>query len=431
MDIFITLSMKEVERYKVIQKLIEGRLSELEASKMMNLSTRQVRRIKKNVQENGIQGLAHKNRGRISNRKLDSELTAKALSLIKEHYFDFKPTFATEKLAENHNIKVSNETIRNLMINGDLWKPKARKQLKKRHEWRARKENYGEMQQFDGSYHKWFEERGEECCLLLSVDDATGEITHGKFDQNEGIVAVFNFWLEYFEKHGLPISIYLDKFSTYKINHPSAVDNKDLKTQFQRASEQTRVKLITAHSPEAKGRVERMNRTLQDRLVKELRLAKISTKEEGNNFLEKYIPKFNKKFAVVPSQQANLHKKIHSELREKLPQIFSIQKTRKVNNDYTIMFENKFYQLERKQPTTVYKKDSVRIEEHLDGEIKINLNGKYLNYIVLPERPKKQREIPLVALTNRKPDWTPPANHPWRKFVINPEKQTEQSLATV
>lgn len=428
MNILLTITMKEQQRYEIAQKLIAEELSEEEARKLMCLrSVRQVRRIKKKAKEGGIAAMVHKNRGKVSNRKLDEKLVQKALSLVKEKYPGFKPTFAAEKLKEDNGIEINHETLRKLMINEGLWKPKLRKQSKKRHEWRARKENYGEMQQFDGSYHKWFEERGEESCLLLAVDDATGMITHAKFDKNEGVIAVFTFWLEYFDKHGLPISIYLDKFSTYKINHPSAVDNKDLKTQFERTAMQVGTKLITAHTPQAKGRVERMNQTLQDRLVKELRLAKISTMKEANKFLEQYIPKFNKKFAVIANQPTNLHKEVKKELKKKLPQIFSIQKTRKINNDYTIMFENKFYQLEAKQPTTVYKKDTVRIEKHLNGAIKINLNDKYLEYVELPERPKKQINIPLIALTRHKPDIKPPAEHYWRKFVINPKKQ---ALAT-
>jgi len=223
-----------------------------------------------------------------------------------------------------------------------LRKIKQRKQLKNRHVWRPRKDNYGEMQQFDGSYHIWFGDK--EYCLLLSVDDATGKITHARLGYNESVKAVFRFWSEYFKKHGLPLSIYLDKFSTYKINHKNAVDNKDMITQFQRATNQIGVKLITVHSPQAKGRVERMNGTLQDRLVKELRLAGITTIDEANKFLEEYIPKFNAKFAVVPQRGKDLHKKINNIVREKLLQIFSIQNARKINNDYTVRFENNYFQ---------------------------------------------------------------------------------------
>jgi len=416
MDNLITLTMKEHTRFQTIQKLIEKKISEEEARKLIGLkSVRQIRRIKKKVIDKGVQGIVHLSRGKPSNRKISEKLRAKAMALIKEKYYDFKPTFAAEKLLENHSIKISSETLRKLMIKDGIWKAKSRKKPKKRHVWRERRSNYGEMQQFDGSYHKWFEERGEECCLLLSVDDATGAITKAKFDKNEGVKAVYKFWWEYAEENGLPLSIYLDKFSTYKINHPSAEDNKDLKTQFQRAMQQLEVKLITAHSPEAKGRVERMNATLQDRLVKEMRLKNISTMEEANIFLKKFIPKFNKKFSVQPKEQKNLHKQIPKHLQKQLPQIFSIQSQRKVHNDYTIMFKTRFYQLEEKQPTTVFKKDIVTIEEHLDGEIKVNMKGHSLNYKELPERPKK-KHIPVCALTSQRSEWIPSSDHPWRKF---------------
>jgi len=431
MDNLITLTLKEMQRCDIIKKLIEKRLTEEEARKQIGLkSVRQVRRIKARIKKEGPQGIIHRNRGRPSNKKFNKEFLINIISIIKENYHDFKPTFVTEKLFENHNIKIGRETIRKLMTKNGLWKPRSRKKPKKRHVWRQRKPNYGEMQQFDGSYHYWFEDRGDECCLLLSVDDATGKITHAKFDKNEGTIAVFKFWLEYYKKHGLPISIYLDKFSTYKINHKSAVDNKDLITQFQRASNQVGIKLITANSPEAKGRVERMNQTLQDRLVKELRLANISTIKEANKFLEKYIPKFNKQFAFIPQNQANLHKKVNKELNNKLPQIFSIQSQRKINNDYTIMFKNKFFQLEEKQPTTVFKKDTVIVEEHLNEEIKINLKSHYLSYYELLERPKKQINLPVAALTRKKPDFKPPKDHPWRKFVYskNNKKLTNKLL---
>jgi len=325
MDFLITLTMQEINRYEITKRLINKKISEESARKMMRLkSVRQVRRIKKRVVNEGIKGLRHKSRGRPGNRKFNDNFIKQTMSILNKKYNDFKPTFASEKLLENHNIKINKESLRQLMIADGLWKPKRRKQPKNRHVWRDRMDNYGEMQQFDGSYHKWLEDRREECCLLLSVDDATGKITKAKLDKNEGTIAVFNFWLEYFEEHGLPTSIYLDKFSTYKINHPSAVDNKGLITQFQRAMNQVGVKTITAHSPEAKGRVERMNGTLQDRLVKELRLANISTIEEANKFLKTYIPQFNKQFAVVPKKQENLHKIVNKELKAQLPQIFSI-----------------------------------------------------------------------------------------------------------
>lgn len=416
------MTEKELSRYDVINDLIDNKINGTDASKQIGVSVRHIKRLKSKVDKYGAEGLIHKSRGKTGNRKLDPEIVKKAKQFLKEKYHFCGPTLASEKLDENHNIEINKETVRGIMAKMGLWKPKHRKQSGKRHAWRARKDNYGEMQQFDGSYHIWF--GCEESCLLLSVDDAMGKITHAKFDYNEGVIAVFKFWLEYFDKNGLPLSIYLDKFSTYKVNHKNAVDNKDLITQFERAMNQVGVSPITAHSPEAKGRVERMNGTLQDRLVKELKLAGITTMEEANEFLKEYIPKFNAKFAVAPNRKVDLHKTISEQAKEKLPQIFSIQDQRKVMNDYTIMFENKFFQLNEAQPTTVYKKDTVIIEKHLNGDIKINLKGHYLNYMELPKRPKKIINIKLPALTIRKQsNWKPPADHPWRRqLLLNRQK---------
>ena len=425
----ISMTEKEISRHSVIKNLIDGKINGIDASKQIQVSVRQIRRIKAKVKKKGIEGIIHGSRGRISNRRIDGKTLTKTIKLLKEKYRGFKPTLAMEKLSELDKIELSNEKVRKIMIENNLWKVKPRKQSKKKYFWRARKDNYGEMEQFDGSYHNWFGR--DESCLLLAVDDATGKITHAKFDYNESIIAVFKFWLEYFDKNGSPLSIYLDKFSTYKVNHKNATDNKDMVTQFQRASNQTGFKLIFANSPQAKGRVERMNQTLQDRLVKELKLENITTIEKANEFLKEYIPKFNKKFAVVPQKQANLHKEINATLKQKLPQIFSIQNQRMVMNDYTIRFENQYLQLSQEQPTTVYKKDVVIIEKHLDNAIKINLKEHYLNYAILPERPKKEIDIKLPALTIRKQsEWKPPIDHPWRKpfpfhKTINLKQQAE------
>lgn len=424
----ITMTQKELSRYEIIKKLLNKEINGTDAAKQIGVSVRQIRNLKSKVKKYGAKGIIHANIGKPSNRRMSKEKRNRIERIIKKNYSYFGPTFAAEKLDECHGIIVSNEKLRSLMTKWNLWKPKPRKQAKNKHFWRPRKDNFGEMDQFDGSYHHWFGE--EESCLLLSVDDATGKITHAKFDTNESVVAVFKFWTEYFEKNGLPISIYLDKFSTYKVNHKNAADNKDMITQFERATNQIGVKLIKANSPQAKGRIERMNKTLQDRLVKELRLANISTMEKANEFFKEYIPKFNAKFSVVPSRRANLHKPLNKTIRAKLPQIFSVQDQRKIMNDYTIRFETMFYQLNETQPTTVYKKDLVVVERHLNGEIKINLKGHYLNYTELPERPKKEINVKLLALTNRKASqWKPPVDHPWRnQFLWNKTKNNQPAL---
>jgi len=426
----ICMTKKELSNYDIINNLINRKINGTDASKQIGVSVRHVKRLKKKVINDGAEGLIHQGRGQSGNRRLDDKIIVKAKKFLKEKYYDFGPTLACEKLEENHNIKTNKETVRQLMINLELWKVKSKKKNKHWHVWRARRDNYGEMQQFDGSYHPWLEDKAEEMCLLLSVDDATGKITYAKFDYNEGVEAVFKFWLEYIDKNGFPLSVYLDKFSTYKVNHKNAVDNKELITQFQRATRQVGIELITAHSPQAKGRVERMFETLQDRLVKEMRLANINIIEQANEFLIEYIPKFNAKFAVSPNRRKDLHKKVTKQTKDQLPQIFSIQKQRKVNNDYTIRFENDYLQLEQEQPTTVYKKDTIIMEKHLDGSIKINLNNKYLNYKVLPDRPKKEIDIKLPAITTkRQSNYIPPANHPWRNpFIFSNKLKVEQKV---
>jgi len=425
----ITMTKKEAERYDIIKELINKKIDGTEASKSLHLSVRQTKRLKASVVLRGLKGVIHGNRGQPSNRKIDETIIKKTKKLLMVEYHDFNPLLAQEKLSEINKILLSKETVRQLMITEKLWKPK-RKGESKKHFWRERKDNYGEMEQFDGSYHNWFEGRnesevGQEQCLLLSVDDATGRITGAEFDYNEGIKPVFRFWKSYFEDKGFPLAIYLDKFSTYKVNHKNAVDNKELMTQFERAMNQLGVRVIHANSPQAKGRVEKMNGTLQRRLVKEMRLAKINTFAEANKFLKDiFIPKFNKKFAVIPKKESDLHRKLSNKKIKELDSILSIQSERTINNDYTVRFKDNYYQLNEVQPTTVYKRSKVMIEERLNNDIKINIRGCYLNYFKLPERPKKEIDIKLPALTiKRSTAHIPPANHPWRRFTLINKKQ--------
>lgn len=426
----ITMTKKEARRYEIIKDLLSKKIDGTEAAKLLNRSLRQVKRIKKIVKKRGIEGVIHGNRGKTSHNKTNPRIIVKAKKHLKEIYYDFNPLLAQEHLRDDNKIELSKETVRQLMIKEKLWKPR-RKSDAKKFFWRERKDNFGEMQQFDGSYHNWFEGRNEEevgleQCLLLSVDDASGKITGAKFEYNEGVVPVFKFWRDYFKVNGLPLDIYLDKFSTYKINHKNAVDNKDLMTQFQRAMKQLGIRVIHANSPQAKGRVEKMNGTLQRRLVKELRLKNINTIEEANKYLrEEFIPRFNKQFAVVTKKKANLHKKLSEKQIDELDKILSIQSERIINNDYTVRFKNNYYQLKEIQPATVCKRNKIIIEEHLNGEVKISIRNKYLDYFLLPERPKKEIEINLIALTNRKQSsWIPPVNHPWRtQFLINKKQK--------
>lgn len=410
----IKLTARERERYVVIRSCIDGDITNKVASVRLGLNVRWIQKQKRAVEKDGMSGVVHRSKGRISHNATTDAIVKKVIAFFrKKKHRDFGPTFAREKLA-GLGIVMSTEALRLLMINNGLWKPHQRRGPHIVREWRERKEIFGELVQFDGSYHDWFENDGKEC-LLAAIDDATGRIVHALFEDNEGVRAVFRFWWAYIEVNGRPVALYLDKFSTYKINHKSAVDNVGFMTQFQRAMKELDVRVICANSPEAKGRIERLFGTLQDRMVKEMRLADIKVRDNANTFIcKEYLPDHNKRFSVPAKHSHDAHRPLSDDLRMRLPSIFSIQSKRRVNNDYTIQFKTRWFQLEAKQKTSVYKRDEVIVEERLDDTVHIRLKDIYLNYHELPRRPKPVR-VPVVALTRQKPDWHPPKDHPWRK----------------
>lgn len=411
----IKLTASEQERYDIIRSCIGGDITNKEASARLGLKTRWVQKLKRAVEKEGRKGVVHKSKGQTPPNATPDTTVKKVTAFLKQKkHRDFGPTFAQEKLFDL-GVEMNKETLRLLMIKKDLWKPRPRRGPQIVREWRERKERFGELVQFDGSYHDWFENNGEEC-LLAAIDDATSQIVKAVFEDNEGVLAVFRFWLAYVEAYGRPVTIYLDKFSTYKINHKNAVDNKEFMTQFERAMTELDIQVICANSPEAKGRVERLFGTLQDRMVKEMRLADVKNRGEANRFIcEKYLPDHNVRFSVPAKNTNDAHRPLSDELKAKLPSIFSIQSRRKVNNDYTIQFKTRWYQLEARQKTSVYKRDEVIIEERLDETVHIRLKGVYLEYRELPARPKPVF-VPVVAITRQKPDWKPPKDHPWRRF---------------
>jgi len=418
-----SFNSKEQEKATILESAIMGRISNAQAAKQLRLSVRQVKRAKAGIRKEGTVAVVHKLKGRVSNHAFPEDVKAKAVETIKNNYNDFKPGFAQEKLQTIHDMGMTSQTIRVWMTEAGIWKTRKQKNIGVHRSWRARKEYFGEMQQFDGSYHLWFEGRFVDqlgnpigVCLLASIDDATGKITKAVFAANEGVHAVFTFWKEYVEEWGKTLSIYLDKFSTYKINHKAAVDNSDLMTQFERAMQDLNIYLISANSPQAKGRIERLFGTLQDRLVKEMRLAQINTPEDGNKFLkEVFISKFNDKFAVTPAKAGSVHNSLTSTDKNNINRIFSIQSERVINNDFTIQFKNNWYQLSEIQSTTVRAKVKVLVEEWLDKSIHFSLREKYLSYTDLPGRPKKVNKPPII-LTRHKLNWKSPIDHPWRKL---------------
>lgn len=414
----IGMTQKDLNRYQVIKNLIARLINGTEAAKQLSLSVRQTKRLKNRVIKEGAKGILHKSRGRESNNKTDPDLWNEAKELIQTNYPDFGPTFAHEKLVEIHKLEIGKGTARNIMIKEKIWTPKKRKKNKQYRCQRERKPNFGEMIQFDGCYHFWFENRGEEYCLLSGIDDATSKPVKLKIGKSESVLEVFDYWKEYIKQYGKPVAIYLDKYSTYKINHKNAKDNRELLTQFQRACNELGIELITAHSPQAKGRVERPFSTFQDRLVKDMRLQNISTAEDANKFLENFWAEdYGKRFAVRPKSKVDLHRKLTAAESANLDAIFSIHSTRQVKNDFTIQFKNHWYQLSKEQPATVRRQEKVLIEERLDGSLAIRLRGKYLNFKLLPVKPQKAAQT-MFALPAKSKAHAPAANHPWRgKFA--------------
>ena len=396
------MTHKELNIHTVMERLLKKEFTIKVASLLIHKSERQTKRIKKKYKKDWPKWIIHGLRWKPPNHKHDPSKYKEALSLVKQKYNDYWPTLAQEKLYEKHNIQISIPTLRTQMIQAGIWKNKKRKKQDKQFTARLRKENNWEMIQYDGSYHKWFEGRNKTWyqCLLVWIDDATWFIDI-KLATNEWINETFAYWKEYIQTHWKPKSIYCDKFATYKINYPDATDDRELMTQFQRVCKTLWIELIFANTPQAKWRVERMNATLQDRLVKAFREENIHDMKTANTFIkETFLPDFNKKFMVIPQSDSNMHLSLRSDEIKNLDQIFSEQKQRKIANDFTIRFENKFYQLFRKKEGwyRIQKWDTIIVEKHLNWDIKISKNETWA-YILHKEsfkKPDRQYKFPLA-----------------------------------
>lgn len=429
----LTMSNKEIDRLKVIQKVIDGSLTWREGGRQLDLSERQIGRYCVRVREEGNPGVIHGLRGQPSNHQLNAKVVEKALRIVQERYTDFGPTFAGEKLEEKHGIKISVFSLRGRMIEEGIWK--AKKKGKRHRAWRERRSCVGELVQLDGSDHNWFEGRGERCVLLIYVDDATSRILYGEFVKVEDTLTLMRTTEKYLLKHGRPISFYVDKDSIYKVNRKTTIEeelegNEPL-TQFSRAMGELEIGVICAHSPQAKGRVERSFGTHQDRLVKELRLAGISTIAEANQFFwNVYIPKHNERFAVEPANENNAHRPLLPSHR--LEEILSIRQERSVANDFTVRCQNQYFQILADQSVRVRPKDRVFVETRLNGSVHIRFGERYLNFKNIESKPYKafyanrvQKEIPEKVVQ----PYRPPSSHPWKSLsyqkMIRKQKQRQ------
>jgi hypothetical protein len=366
----------ELSRLRIIESLLRGDLQPTHAAQFLHLSVRQVHRLKRRYQVLGPAGLASSTRGKASNRSTPREVKELALRLLRTHYADFGPTFASQKLCEKHGLSFAPMTIRRWMKEDGLWIDR-RHRKPAIHQPRARRECYGELIQVDGSQHYWFENRGPKCSLLVYIDDATSRLMHLKFVECESAFAYFAATTEYIEQHGKPVAFYSDKHSVFRITRKDAISGNGM-TQFGRALHELNIDIICANTPQAKGRVERANRTLQDRLVKELRLAGICAMAEGNAFLPGFIDDYNARFAKDAFNPKNVHRLLNAS--ERLSEVFAWREDRTVSATPTLQYDKSVFLLEPNDVTKPLARKKVTVSEYPDGRVVITHNGLPLPY---------------------------------------------------
>ena len=433
MDDIITMSKKELTRAQVMQQLVEKRLKQAQAAHMLSLSVRQVKRLLRAFRQQGAPALLSQRRGQPSNHQLPAQVKVKAQRLLQRHYSDFGPTLAQEKLAELHGLQLSVETVRQLMIASGLWQAH-RARRPPLHQLRARRSQLGELVQIDGSPHDWFEGRAARCTLLVFIDDATGRLLHLRLVEAETTFAYFDAAKQYFSTYGKPRAFYADKFSVFRPTRKEILHGEAL-TQFGRAMQELGIEIICANTPQAKGRVERVNQTLQDRLVKELRLRKISHLAEANDYLSEFMAHFNRKFTVQPASSSNAHRPLLP--TEDLEQILVVKEKRVLSKNLTLSYDRVIYQIVTQRPTYTMRGAGVVVCKNSRGEITILYKGKKLDYRTYHQQPRQAevKDAKQIALggaqpvKKNRPRYVPPADHPWRRFRLAgslPTKQVEE-----
>jgi len=415
----IKMSKKELNRIEVIHKVLDKRIKQKAAAELLNLCIRQVGRIVKRVNEQGDASIVHGNRGKESNRKLSEKFKENVLKTVKKKYPDFGPTFAAEKLEEIDKKKVSKETLRHWMIEEHIWTPRKLKDKGKVHLWRERKECFGEMVLSDGSIHDWLEGRGPKMVLMAYIDDATGK-PFGRFYPAEDATAAMDSFKGYIKKYGIPESIYFDRNSIYKTTRAPNLDEElkgeRPKTQFEKVLAILDVKPIHAYSAPAKGRIERLFKTFQDRLIKEMRLADIRSMDDANKFLLTYLPKYISRFSVPAKNPKTLHRKISEKLD--LNWVFAFRDERTISNDFSVRWNNRFFLLTN--PSLSLKKGRILVVENLKGQIRICYKDRILDFKEITESTLEhiRKTIKLMKITAKKSKskkpYKPAENHPWR-----------------
>ena len=403
----LRMKPREIKRLHLIGQALEEKISQKQAAEVARLSPRQMRRLMKRVEAEGDRGILHRRRGKPSNRRIADKTKQKVLALFEKHYADYGPTLASEKLHERHQIQIHSETLR-------LWLRQARLPYKQRkarphRQWRQRRSCFGEMVQLDGSHHDWLEGRGPKLVLMGYIDDATSTV-EARFYDHEGTVPALDSFRSWVQRYGIPCSVYLDKHTTYRSPQTPTVEEQlegrgQSQSQFQRAMSELGVEVIHAHSPAAKGRIERLFQTLQDRLVKELRLAKASTLAEANQVVKRYLPLHNQRFRVEAAQPADLHRRVPTRLD--LDTVLCQKTQRRLNADSTVQHEGQVYLVQDR-----LKAQTVMVHQRLDGSIHLWCHNRSLSYRLVPQRPRKAQL--MVTPVRAKTTHCPAAEHPWR-----------------
>jgi hypothetical protein len=422
----LTMSNWDIDRLKVIHNIMKEQVTWEQAANQLGLSERQIGRLCARIRTEGNKGIIHRLCGKTSNHALAPDIVSNAIDIVKTRYHDFGPTFANEKLQELHGINISTFTLRIAMIEAGIWH--SRKQRTKHRQWRQRRSCFGELVQLDGSDHDWFEGRGPRCVLLLFIDDASSRIIHAEFISVENTYFLLATAKSYLIKYGRPVAFYVDKDSIYKINRQATIEEQlrdsQPMSQFSRAMEELGIEMIFAHSPQAKGRVERSFNTHQDRLVKELRLANISNIKNANIFLKNtYIPTHNSKFAVQPASSFNAHRPVLKS--QNMDEILSVQTERTLFNDFTVRLDNKFFQILPDQKIRLKPKNKILIQIRLDHSFHLKFKKTFLKFKELPAKPYKPfyvaqpSTLKILSVPPSKP-YKPQPNHPWRfPFAIS------------
>jgi transposase len=391
---WVTMSERDLQRIEVLTDVLAGGRTVAAAATVLAVSERQTYRLLAKYEDGGGSALIHKSRGRTSNRSLNAGIRRYAVELVRTRYADFGPTLATEILLEKHDLRVGRETLRRWMVADGLWL--SRKQRRAFHQPRLRREHYGELIQIDGSEHRWFEDRGAPCTLLVFIDDATSRLMRLRFVPSESTDSCFEALRGYLDAHGCPVAFYSDKHSVFRINKPEAKGGQGM-TQFGRALAELNIEILCANSSQAKGRVERANRTLQDRLVKELRLAGICDFDIGNTFLTSFLARFNQRFAIRPAKPEDVHRPLNI-AASRLSDILCHREQRYVGAQLSFHYDRKQIILERSDVSESLGGQYVELYDFIDRPMEVRWKGVSLPYRVF----SKDQRVSHTAIVENK-----------------------------